>query len=111
MAAIKACHKTGAEISDVELSRARNHLFRSLLSQESSLQATAGEIGLELLYLKRRVPPAEIAARAMLMDAKYLEKVYQKWLWNCDMAIAFYGNNLPERKYAEYRAFTMESKR
>jgi hypothetical protein len=25
------------------------------------------------------------------MDARYLEKVYAKWLWDCELAMAFYG--------------------
>jgi len=58
----------------------------------------------------RRVTRAEIAARLAALDPRYLEKVYAKWLWDCELALAFYGPIfLNVRMYGIWRGYTNAS--
>ena len=104
IAAIKSCVQAGGQISEIEFSRAKNQLYREILTQSTA--DCCAEIGLEALYLHRRVPRSEIAHRVEMMDTSAVAKIAKKWFWNSELVVVFYGPGGPEREYAVYRSLT-----
>lgn len=108
-ACLKATRKTTNYVMESEKFRARNRYYNDLLNQHD-LMAQGNEIANQLHYAKRRIPRSEIAKRIAVADPRYLEKVYTKWIWDCELALAFYGPIFTQiRMYGTYRGYTNES--
>jgi processing peptidase subunit beta len=106
MAVMKASRRATSYIMDSELYRSRNKLYNDLLALQSP-GCVASEAAKQLLYANRRIPRSEIAKRVSLMDNRYLEKIYAKWMWDTELALAFYGPIfMPGRDYNVYRSYT-----
>ena len=106
MAVMKASRRATSYIMDLELYRARNKLYHDLLATQSP-GSLATEAAKQILYAGRRIPRSEVAKRVSLMDNRYLEKVYAKWMWDTELALAFYGPIfMPSRDYSIYRSYT-----
>jgi hypothetical protein len=90
--------------------RARNRYYNELLNVADDINLQGSLIGNELLYAGRRIHRSEVAKRISVADARYLEKVYTKWLWDCELAMAFYGACfLQIRGYGTWRGYTNDS--
>lgn len=93
-------------VMESELYRARNKYYNDLLNNVK-LDSWSSEITHQLLYSKRRIPRSEIAKRVSLLDPRFLEKTYAKWLWDTELALAQYGPIFTQmRFYGIYRGFT-----
>lgn len=108
-AALKAMRRATNYVMEAEKYRARNRYYNDLLNQ-TDLLAKGQEIADELHYAKRRIPRSEVAKRVSVADARLLEKVYTKWLWDCELALAFYGPIFTQiRLYGVYQRFTSDA--
>lgn len=103
---MKAMRRATSYIMEAELYRAKNKIYNELLNTETGSEVIQ-TLASQLIYMNRRVPRSEIAKRISSMDARFLEKTYTKWLWDCELALAFYGPTfMVGRDYNIYRAFT-----
>lgn len=108
-ACLKATRKTTNYVFESEKFRARNRYYNDLLNQ-NDLMEQGSDIANQLQYANRRIPRSEVAKRVSVADARYLEKVYARWLWDCELALAFYGPIFTQiRMYGTYRGYTNES--
>ena len=108
-ACLKATKRATNYVMESEKFRARNRYYNELLNQ-SDLMQQGIEIANQLQYAKRRIARSEVAKRVSVADARYLEKVYTKWLWDCELALAFYGPIFTQvRLYGTYRGYTNDS--
>ena len=108
-ACLKATRKTTNYVFESEKFRARNRYYNDLLNQ-NDLMEQGNEIANQLQYANRRIPRSEVAKRVSVADARHLEKVYARWLWDCELALAFYGPIFTQiRMYGTYRGYTNES--
>jgi processing peptidase subunit beta len=95
-------------VMESEMYRARNRLYNDLLTTESR-QAVAQQIGLQQLFAHRRIPRSEIAKRVSVMDPRYLESVFSKWLWDIELGLSFYGPTFfVARNYGIFRSYTCD---
>ena len=103
---LKANRRATSYIMDSELYRSRNRYYNELLMGQSP-QCVATEVATQISYAQRRIPRSEVAKRVSLMDNRYLEKVYAKWMWDTELAMAFYGPIFMQgRDYNIYRSYT-----
>jgi processing peptidase subunit beta len=86
--ATKLCY----EVSEADVTRARNQLKASLLFLHDSSQHVAESIGRELLVYGRRVPKAEMFARLDAVDADTVRAVADRFLYDQDVAVAAVGD-------------------
>ncbi|OMJ65990.1 hypothetical protein SteCoe_5991 [Stentor coeruleus] len=108
-ACLKATRRATNYVMEAEKYRARNRYYNDLLNN-NDLFAQGKEIADQLYYAKRRIPRSEIAKRVSVADARYLEKIYTAWLWDCELALAFYGPIFTQvRLYGTYRGYTNDS--
>jgi processing peptidase subunit beta len=70
-------------VNDVEVVRGRNHLWNTLLNQEST-QAINKEVGSQLLSMGRRIHRSEIAARVSHMDNYHIKNLAYKWFYDAE---------------------------
>lgn len=108
-ACLKATRRATNYVMESEKYRARNRYYNDLLNQQDP-SVLGADIANQLQYAKRRIPRSEIAKRVSVADERYLEKVYTKWLWDCELALAFYGPIFTQvRFYGVYRGYTNDS--
>jgi processing peptidase subunit beta len=106
MAVMKASRRATSYIMDSELYRSRNKLYNDLLAAQTPKDSATLSAKM-LQYAGRIIPRSEIAKRVSLMDNRYLEKIYAKWMWDTELALAFYGPIfMPGRDYNVYRSYT-----
>jgi processing peptidase subunit beta len=109
-AVLKATRRATNFVMESEKYRARNRYYNELLNVADDINLQGSLIGNELLYAGRRIHRSEVAKRISVADARYLEKVYTKWLWDCELAMAFYGACfLQIRGYGTWRGYTNDS--
>lgn len=109
IAILKSMRKLTSWVSDAELYRARNKCYNVLLNGESP-QDTSAEISMQHLQAGRRIHRSETAKRISVLDSRYLEKVYSKWLWDTELAMVFYGPIFMQaRAYGIYRSHTNDT--
>jgi hypothetical protein len=62
------------------------------------------------MYAGRRIHRSEVAKRVSWMDNRFLEKTFAKWMWDCELALTFYGPVFMQaRHYGIYRAHTNDT--
>ena len=106
---LKAFKRVTGLVMESEMYRARNKLYNDLLSNET-ISGVNKEVANQLVYAQRRVPRSEIAKRISVMDPRFLEKTYAKWLWDVELALSFYGPTFTlGRMYGIYRAYTNDT--
>lgn len=107
---LKATRKATNYVMESEKFRARNRYYNELLHLSQNPLNQGSEIANELLYAKRRIPRSEVAKRVSVANARHLEKVYTKWLWDTELALAFYGPVFTQiRLYGVWRGYTNDS--
>ena len=107
---LKATRRATNIIMESEKYRARNRYYNELLHLPQNPLAHGSEIANELIYAKRRIPRSEVAKRVAVADSRYLKKVYSKWLWDTELALAFYGAIFTQiRLYGVWRGYTNDS--
>lgn len=95
-------------VMESEMYRARNTLYNDLLTTETR-QSVAQEIALQQLFAHRRIPRSEIAKRISVMDPRYLESTFEKWLWDIELALSYYGPTFfVARNYGVFRSYTCD---
>eukprot|EP00359_Climacostomum_virens_P004553 CAMPEP_0204901332 /NCGR_PEP_ID=MMETSP1397-20131031/3027_1 /ASSEMBLY_ACC=CAM_ASM_000891 /TAXON_ID=49980 /ORGANISM="Climacostomum Climacostomum virens, Strain Stock W-24" /LENGTH=500 /DNA_ID=CAMNT_0052069689 /DNA_START=927 /DNA_END=2429 /DNA_ORIENTATION=- len=95
-------------VMESEMYRARNRLYNALLTTETR-QSVAHEIGHQQLFAQRRIPRSETAKRISVMDPRYLESKFEKWLWDIELALSFYGPTFfLARNYGIFRSYTCD---
>ena len=93
-----------------EKCRARNRYYNELLNLTDDINKQGVDVANEVLYVGRRIARSEVAKRVAVADSRYLEKVYTKWLWDCELAMAFYGACfLQIRGYGTWRGYTNDT--
>jgi mitochondrial-processing peptidase subunit beta len=108
-ACLKATRRATNYVMESEKFRARNRYYNELLNNRD-LMGQGKEIGEQLVYAKRRIFRSEVAKRVSVLDARYLEKVYTRWLWDCELALAFYGPIFTQiRMYGTFRGYTNDT--
>lgn len=109
IAILKTFRKLTSWVSDSELYRGRNKEYNALLNTESP-DATSYEIAMQHMMAGRRIHRSEVAKRISVLDSRYLEKVYSKWLWDTELAMVFYGPIFMQaRAYGIYRSHTNDT--
>lgn len=107
---LKATRRATNYVMESEKYRARNRYYNDLLNLNQNPLSQGSEIASELIYAKRRIPRSEVAKRVSIANARYLEKVYTKWLWDTELALAFYGAVFTQiRLYGVWRGYTNDS--
>jgi len=106
---LKTFRKLTSWVSDAELYRSRNKVYNNLLNAETP-ESTSQDVALQTLYAGRRIHRSEAAKRVSNLDRSYLEKVYSKWMWDCELAMVFYGPIFMQaRAYGIYRSHTNDT--
>ena len=109
-AVLKATKRATNFVMESEKYRARNRYYNELLNLTDDINKQGLDVANEVLYVGRRIARSEVAKRVSVADARYLEKVYTKWLWDCELAMAFYGACfLQIRGYGTWRGYTNDT--
>jgi len=77
-------------LNQVEVFRAKNHLYNELLQHETGNDITQS-LGNQLLYLNRKVPRSEIAARIANIEQTHLSRVARNWLFDREVSAVAWG--------------------
>jgi processing peptidase subunit beta len=95
------------EVSEEDVTRARNQLKSSILFSIDGSGAVAEDIGRGLLVHGRRVPKAEIFARLDAVTAETIKAVAERVIYDQDVAIAAMGDvqNLPDYNWFRRRTY------
>lgn len=95
------------EVSEEDVSRARNQIKASLLFSTDGSGAIAEDIGRSLLVYGRRVPKAELFARLDRVNAETVKAVAERVIYDQDLAIAAMGDtqNLPDYTWFRRRTY------
>jgi processing peptidase subunit beta len=68
-------------MNEVEVFRARNKIYNTLLNFQSS-QEISSKIANQLLYFGRRIPRSEVAQRISHFDSHLLNRVAKEWFYD-----------------------------
>ena len=79
-------------VSDAELTRAKNQLKASILYSQDGTTGAAEDLGRSLLVYNRRIARAELFARIDAVDAATVKEVANKFILDQDIAVATLGN-------------------
>ncbi|MEW5299529.1 MAG: hypothetical protein WDW36_002537 [Sanguina aurantia] len=95
------------DVSENEVTRARNQLKASLMFNQDSTHHVAESIGRELLTYGRRMPKAELFARIDAVDANAIRAVADRFIYDQDMAIAAVGDvqQMPDYTWFRRRSY------
>lgn len=80
----------GHFMNDVEVYRARNKYYNELLAGSGVLD-TVNDIGLQVLYLNRRVPRSEVAKRIAHFDAYHMKNLCYEWFYDAEPSVTAWG--------------------
>lgn len=104
---MKSTTRATGLIMESELYRSRNKYYNDLMASYVNPKENAQEIATQLTYAGRRIHRSEVAKRIACLNARNLEKIYAKWLWDCELAMVFYGAIFTSvRSYRVHRGFT-----
>jgi len=78
-------------ISEKEVSRAKNQLKTSLLLSLDGTTPIAEEIGRQMLIFNRRMSPLEVDSLIEQVNKKKIAEVSRKYFLNKDLAVVGYG--------------------
>ena len=95
-------------LNDVEVIRARNHLYNELMSIESATDVLQ-QIGPQMLYLNRRVPKSEIAKRVAHIDNYHLKNVCNEWFYDAEPSFTNWGPIESVSKFGSYKYFKVHT--
>ncbi|XP_023523932.1 probable mitochondrial-processing peptidase subunit beta, mitochondrial [Cucurbita pepo subsp. pepo] len=99
--------KLAFQVSEVNVTRARNQLKSSLLLHIDGTSPVAEDIGRQLLTYGRRIPFAELFARIDAVDASTIKRVAKRFFFDRDIAIAALGpiQGLPDYNWFRRRTY------
>ncbi|KAG7555375.1 Metalloenzyme LuxS/M16 peptidase-like [Arabidopsis suecica] len=102
-----AVTKLAYQVSEDDVTRARNQLKSSLLLNMNGTTPVAEDIGRQLLTYGRRIPTAELFARIDAVDASTVKYVANKYIYDKDMAISAIGpiQELPDYNWFRRRTY------
>lgn len=80
----------GHIMNDVEVIRARNALYNELMGIQSASDVMQ-QIGPQMLYLNRRIPRSEIAARVSHLDAYHMKHLCNDWFYDAEPSFTSWG--------------------
>uniref|UniRef100_A0A0D6R720 mitochondrial processing peptidase n=1 Tax=Araucaria cunninghamii TaxID=56994 RepID=A0A0D6R720_ARACU len=94
-------------VSEDDVTRARNQLKSSLQLHIDGTSPVAEDIGRQLLTYGRRIPAAELFARIDAVDAKTVNRVANRFIFDRDVAIAAMGpvQTLPDYNWFRRRTY------
>ncbi|CAK8541507.1 unnamed protein product [Lathyrus sativus] len=99
--------KLAYQVSEDDVTRARNQLKSSLLLHIDGTSPVAEDIGRQLLTYGRRIPFAELFARIDAVDASTIKRVANRFIYDKDVAIAAMGpiQRLPDYNWFRRRTY------
>jgi len=80
----------GHYINDVEVIRARNHIYNTLLNTETPGSINA-DIGQNMLTMGRRIPRSEVAKRVAHIDNYHMRHLCYKWFYDAEPSFTNWG--------------------
>ena len=95
-------------LNEVEVIRARNKLYNELMSI-SSCTDTLQQIGMQMLYLNRRVPKSEIAKRVSHIDAYHLKHTANEWFYDAEPSFTNWGPIESVSQVGSYKYFKLHT--
>jgi len=98
----------GEYVTEVEVVRARNHYWNSLMKEKSVGEANA-EIGRQMIQIGRRVPRSEIAKRISYADADSIRQVAYKWFYDSEPSFTNWGPIQETSSVGSYKYFKVNT--
>jgi processing peptidase subunit beta len=95
-------------LNDVEVIRGRNHLYNSLLTQETPASVNQ-QIGRDMLLLGRRVPRAETAKRVANIDNYHIKQLCNQWFYDAEPSWTNWGPIDQVAAYGSYKYFKVNT--
>eukprot|EP00127_Corallochytrium_limacisporum_P000387 Clim_evm82s11 gene=Clim_evmTU82s11 len=80
------------EISEAEVARGKQQLKAALLMSLDDTVSIAEDIGRQVLFYGRRLPPAELDARIEAIDADVIKEVCTEYIFDADPVVSAVGN-------------------
>ncbi|KAG1669068.1 hypothetical protein FOA52_003986 [Chlamydomonas sp. UWO 241] len=99
------------DVSETEVTRAKNQLKASLMFFQDSTHQVAESIGRELLVYGRRLPKAELFARIDAVNADSVRAVADRFIFDKEMAIAAAGDvqGMPDYEWFRRQSFSLRN--
>ena len=96
-------------VSESDVSRAKNQLKASILYSQDGTTGTAEELGRSMLVYGRRIPRAELFARIDAVDAATIKAIANKFIFDQDIAVATLGNTqfMPDYTWLRRRTYML----
>ena len=95
-------------MNDVEVVRGRNSLYNELMSIQSATDVMQ-QIGPQMLYLNRRVPRSEIAARVSHLDAYHMRHLCNQWFYDAEPSFTNWGAIENTASIGSYKYFKVNA--
>lgn len=95
-------------VAEVEVVRARNNLWNSLMRESSPAEQNA-EIGRQILQTGRRVTRSEIAKRVSHLDAPYIRQLAYKWFYDSEPSYTNWGPIQETSSIGSYKYFKLNT--
>jgi processing peptidase subunit beta len=95
-------------VSEVEVVRARNSLWNSLMRTESNTDLNS-EIGEQVLSVGRRVTRSEVAQRVSHMDAYHIRHLALQWFYDSEPSFTNWGAIEATSSIGSYKYFKINT--
>ena len=95
-------------MTEVEVVRGRNHLYNTLMNNETK-RGVNEEIGQNILQLGRRLPRSEIAARVASIDNYHLKQLANQWFYDAEPSFTNWGPIEQVSQVASYKYFKVNT--
>jgi len=95
-------------LNDVEVIRGRNHLWNSLLTQESSEEINK-VVGAQLLSVGRRIHRSEVAARVSHFDNYHIRHLCNQWFYDAEPTFTNWGPIESVSSVGSYKYFKINT--
>jgi mitochondrial-processing peptidase subunit beta len=93
-------------INEKRLASVKNHMLMQFMSQLDGTTATFEELGRQVVCYGRRMHPLEVVDRIEALDAKSVQAVANRFLYDQDVAVAAIGNIYELMDYNRMRSRT-----
>ncbi|TNV80358.1 hypothetical protein FGO68_gene11189 [Halteria grandinella] len=95
-------------LNEVEVIRARNKLYNELQGIQNCTD-TMQQIGMQMLYLNRRVPRSEIAKRVAHIDAYHMKHLCNEWFYDAEPSFTNWGPIESVSQVGSYKYFKIHT--
>jgi len=96
-------------VADVEVIRARYHLYNHLMQRSNDTKASGDIIGRNMLGLGRNITRSEIAARLSNMDAYHIKHLCNTWFYDAEPSFTNWGAIENTSSIGSYKYFKVNT--